>query len=82
MNPTDIARRAKEIQEDEVVRQIFAYLEGRYVAEWRNTTPADAPKREAAYAGIRALEDFKVKLASLANAPKVEAYNNRNAGKR
>lgn len=82
MNPTDIARRAKELQEDEVVRQIFAYLEGRYVAEWRNTTPADAPKREAAYAGIRALEDFKVKLASLANAPKVEAYNNRNAGKR
>lgn len=82
LNQHEIARRAKEMQEDDVVRHIFSYLEGRYIAEWRNTTPGDHQKREAAYAAIRALEDFKVKLASLANAPKVEAHNNRNAMKR
>lgn len=82
LNPQDIARKAKEMQEDEVVAYIFAYLEGRYISEWRNASPADLQKREAAYAAIRALEDIKVKLGSLANAPKVEAHNNRNAGRR
>ena len=78
----EIARRAKEMQDDAVVPQIFSYLEGRYISEWRNAPPADLQKREAAYAAIRALEDIKVKLGSLANAPKIEAHNNRTAAKR
>ena len=82
ITPIDIARKAKELQEDEVVKQILASLEGRYVSEWRNTSPGDLQKREAAYASIRALEDFKVKLGSMANAPKVDAHNNRNAVRR
>ena len=82
ITPIDIARRAKELQDDDVVRQIFASLEGRYISEWRNTSPADLQKREAAFSAIRALEDIKVKLGSLANAPKVEAHNNRNAVRR
>lgn len=82
LNPQEIARKAKEMQEDEVVAHIFSYLEGRYIFEWRNALPGDLQKREAAYAAIRALEDIKVKLGSMANAPKVEAHNNRNAGRR
>lgn len=82
LNPQEIARKAKEMQEDDVVRHIFAYLEGRYISEWRNAAPGDLQKREAAYAAIRALEDIKVKLGSMANAPKVEAHNNRNAARR
>ena len=77
----EIARKAKEMQEDEVVAHIFDYLEGRYIAEWRNSQPGDHQKRETAYASIRALEDFKVKLGSLANAPKVDAHNNRTTRK-
>jgi hypothetical protein len=82
LTPIDIARKAKEMQEDDVVRHIFTYLEGRYISEWRNAAPGDLQKREAAYAAIRSLEDIKVKLGSLANAPKVEAHNNRNAARR
>lgn len=78
----DVARKAKELQDDPVVAQIFANLEGRYISAWRNTSPEDLQKREAAYAAIRALEDIKVKLGSLANAPKVEAHNNRNTVRR
>jgi hypothetical protein len=78
----DIARRAKQLLDDEVIQQAFASLEGRYINEWRNTPPADVQKREAAYAAIRALDDIKTRLGSMANAPKVEAHNNRNAAKR
>ena len=82
LNPQDIARRAKELQEDAVVQHILASLESRYITEWRNTAPADTQKREAAYAAIRVMEDIKGKIGSLANAPKIEAHNNRNAAKR
>lgn len=82
LNPQDIARKAKELQDDEVFQHILGQLEGKYIGEWRNTSPADIQKREAAYAAIRALEEIKVRLGSMANAPKVEAYNNRNAARR
>ena len=82
LTPIDIAHKAKEMHEDAVVAHIFTYLEGRYISEWRSASPADLQKREAAYAAIRALEDIKVKLGSLANSPKVEAHNNRNAVRR
>lgn len=82
INPQDIARKAKELQDDDVFQLILSQLEGKYTSEWRGTAPADISKREAAYAGIRALEEIKVRLGSMANAPKVEAYNNRNAARR
>lgn len=76
------ARKAKELQEDPFFNGLLAELEARYILDWRNTQPTDLQKREAAYAGLRALEDFKNKLGSTVNAPKVDAYNNRNAAKR
>lgn len=79
---TEIARRAQQLIDDPVVTEIFASLEGRYITEWRNTPPADVQKREAAHAAIRALDDVKTKLSSMANAPKVEAHNNRSAARR
>lgn len=82
LNANDIARVAQEMRDSEVVQQIFAMLEGKYIAEWRNAAPNDLQKREAAYAAIRAIEDFKVRLGSLANAPKIEAHNSRNAARR
>ena len=80
--PEDIARKAKDMQEDAVFQHILAHLEGRYVSDWRNTQPGENQKREAAYAAIRALEDLKVRINALANAPRVEAHNNRNANRR
>lgn len=82
MTADEKARKAKEILEDTVFQAILADLETKYVSDWRNTQPADLPKREAAYAAIRVMEDIKGKLHSVANAPKVDAHNNRNAAKR
>lgn len=82
LNPQEIARRAKDMQEDEVFQGILASLEAKYISDWRNTQAVDLQKREAAYAAIRALEDIKGKIGSMANAPKVDAHNNRNAAKR
>ena len=78
----DLARRARQMLDDKLVMLVFAALEGRNITEWRNTPPADVQKREAAHAAIRALDDVKTKLSSLANAPKVEAHNNRSAARR
>lgn len=78
----DIARRAKQLLDDDVVQQVFASLEGRYITEWRHTPADNIDKREAAHAAIRALDDVKMKLQSMANAPKVEAHNNRGAARR
>lgn len=82
MDVAEKARKAQALLDDPLVIQIFADLEAQYTLGWRNTQPADLQKREAAYAATRALEDFKGKLHSLANAPKVDAHNNRNAAKR
>lgn len=82
MDAAEKARKAQALLDDPVVIQIFADLADRYTLDWRNTQPEGHQKREAAYAAIRALEDFKGKLHSMANAPKVDAHNNRNAAKR
>lgn len=82
MDAYEKARRAKDIMEDEVFLSIFSDLEAKYISDWRNTQPADIQKRETAFAAIRALGDISGKLHSIANAPKVEAHNNRNAAKR
>lgn len=80
--PQEKARRAKEIMEDEVFLSVFADLEERFTADWRNSQPADTQKRETAWSAIRVLGDIRSRLHSMANAPKVEAHNNRNAAKR
>ena len=82
MSAEEKARKAKEILEDNVFQAILADLEAKYISDWRNTQPTDLQKREAAYAAMRALEDIKGKLNSVANAPRVDAHNNRNAARR
>lgn len=82
MDTQEIARRARELEGDTLVAHIFAILKERYVNEWCNSPPNELQKRETAYSAIRALEDIKGKISSLANAPKVEAHNNRNAARR
>lgn len=78
----EIARRAQQLIDDPVVQEVFASLEGRYITEWRHTSPADMQKRETAHAAVRALDDFRAKLKALATAPKVDAHNGRTSAKR
>lgn len=82
ISPAEMSQKAKELAEDTTVLHILATLEARYINDWRNTQPTENQKREAAFAGMRALEDFRARLGSIANAPKVEAHNNRNVGRR
>ena len=82
MTPQELANRAQQLLNDAVVAEVFASLEGRYITEWRHTPADNIDKREAAHAAIRALDDVKMKLQSMANAPKVEAHNNRGAARR
>lgn len=77
MDVEQIARRARDLLGDPLFLQVMDSLDARYVSEWRNALPADLQKREAAYAAIRALEDIRGKIGSLANAPKVVAHNSR-----
>lgn len=78
MTPAELANRAQQLLDDPAVQEIFASLEGRYMTEWRHTSPNDTQKREAAHAAIRALDDFRAKLKALATAPKVDAHNKGN----
>ena len=82
MDAAEMALKARSLLEDPLLIEIFSHLESRYINDWRNTQPADGQKREAAHAAMRGLEDIRGRLHSLANAPKVDAHNNRNAGKR
>lgn len=80
--PQEIAIRAQQLMNDPLVQEIFSGLEKRYIQDWRSTGPGEAEKREMAHAAVRAIDDFRARLSALANAPKVAAHNNRNAGRR
>lgn len=82
MTTYDEALKARQLIEDPLVQKIFSDLEARYVSDWRNTATEDVQKREAAHAGVKALDDFRAKLSSVANAPAVEAFNKRNVARR
>lgn len=82
MTPQETSRRAMELINDPLVAEIFATIEGRYIHQWRNTPPEDVQKREAAHAAIRALDDIRARLKTVAAAPRVDAHNNRNVNKR
>lgn len=78
----ETALRAQQLKDDPLVQEIFAMLERRYIQEWRSTGPGEGEKREMAHAAVRAIDDFRARLSTMANAPKVTAHNNRNAARR
>jgi ribonuclease HI len=80
--PDEMARKAAQLLADDFVQAVLTSIESRYIHEWRNTSPQDVQKREAAHAAIRAIDDFRAKLKALASAPKVDAHNGRSANKR
>lgn len=82
LTPAEIAIRAQQLSNDPVVQDIFASLERRYIHEWRSTEPSETEKREKAHAAVRALDDIKARLSSLASAPRVAAFNARGSAKR
>jgi hypothetical protein len=82
LTPHETAIRAQQLLDDPVVQQILSDLERRYILEWRGTGPGENERRETAHANVRALDDIRAKLSSLASAPKVAAHNNRNAVRR
>lgn len=82
IDPQATALRAQQLMDDPLVQEIFSMLERRYIQEWRSTGPGEGEKREMAHAAVRAIDDFRARLSVMASAPKVNAHNNRNAGRR
>lgn len=74
--------KAQQLLNDALVQEIFSDLERRYITEWRGTGPGEGEKREMAHAAVRAIDDFRARLSALVSAPRVDAHNNRGAGKR
>lgn len=71
----EIARMAADMLASPIFQFVMAEVERRYLESWRNT-PFDATTaREAAWMGVKGLEDITTQLHSMASSPKVEAFN-------
>ena len=73
----DISQRAQKLLEDPATVEAFKRLRERYQTAWENTKSDDVVSREAAYHALRGLNEFRSALKSLADAPKVTAFNKR-----
>ena len=75
LTPHEISERAREMADDPVVREILRRLEERAISDWRNSPANEPAKREAAYAALKVLENFKAQIHSMAIGPRVDAVN-------
>lgn len=71
----EIARRATDLLQDPIFMFAVEEVERRYLLNWRNSPFDGADAREACWLGVKALEDIRAQLQSMATAPKVEAFN-------
>lgn len=63
------------------MKEAFRILYERNSALWKNSKPEDTDARERAFYMQRALSDVEAQLKSLADAPKVKAFNKRSLSK-
>lgn len=75
IDANELAQRAAGLLEDPAMLTAFAKLKERYTLAWENSGPQDISAREQAHASLRALKDLQAQLRSLADAPKVKAFN-------
>lgn len=77
----EVSRKAKELLDDPLVQEILEILEDRAVSDWKQSDPKDSEGREHAWAAVRAIEQFKVELGSIAANTRIIAWNRRLRGK-
>jgi hypothetical protein len=72
-----IALRARELVSDPVLAEVFSRAEAQAWSDFRNSAADNTAAREAAYCALKAVEEVKQKLHSMAIAPRVEEVNAR-----
>jgi hypothetical protein len=70
----ELAQHAQDFLDDAAVQNIFSVLEARYIDNFRSTHANAKDKREEAFYMLRAIDELKSQLSSLANEPKVMAF--------
>jgi hypothetical protein len=63
--------RAKQILDDPLMQDAFDALEASYESTWRNSSEAEAAKREQIYLSLKALEGVKLELESAVTGGKL-----------
>jgi hypothetical protein len=74
-DPIELARHARNLLQDETLQLVFRQLRDDSTKLWQTSSPGNADLREEAYADIRALGRIEARLKSLADGPKVTAFN-------
>lgn len=72
---------AKSLLKSEGVKEIFRAIEVRYFEEWKNCQTEDHQKQQKCHAMIKALEDLKIEIESIAKSEEVGMFNSRLATK-
>ena len=79
MTKEEVARRAKELLDDEVLTTALALMEKSHLDEWKQTNAADCEKRELCFHKYSAVEALRQELRAMARQLEVDAYNKRRA---
>ena len=70
----ELAQRAKDLLNDETILEVFEILEHRYISNIRGSHVNAKIQREEAFFMLRAVDELKQQLATLAVEPKVVAF--------
>lgn len=68
---------AKSLLASSGISEIFQALEDKYTDAWKGSSHTDTASREDAYYMVRALNDLRVELATIAKSDEIRLYNSR-----
>ena len=71
----ELARRAQDLLDDQLVKDVLASIEDRHTDEWRSTRPHEHEKRETAWALVQGIAALRAELHSIATSGKVARWN-------
>jgi hypothetical protein len=77
----EVSRKAKDLLDDPLVLEVLEILEDRAISDWKQSDPKDSEGRDHAWALVRAIEQFKTELGSIAANTRITAWNRRLRGK-
>lgn len=77
MNDAEQLEYAKSLLTSHGITLIFQALEEKYTEAWKGSSYKDAAAREDAYYMVRALNDLKIELESIAKSEDIKKFNSR-----
>lgn len=77
MDREEKARRAKELLDDPVLSEALDTIRGVHTSRWASTSPEDTQGREICWHRLKAVDDLREEIRSVARGLEVEAHNRR-----